>query len=256
MEITVTLVQNDLIWENIQGNLSSIQSKLNHSVSYTDLIILPEMFTTGFSMRPAPLAEKMDGLSMQWMHKMATGFDAVLCGSLIIEEQGNFYNRLIWMPPDGNYLYYDKRHLFSLAEEDKVFTSGNKKEVFHWRGWKICPQICYDLRFPAWIRNQEGYDIFLIVANWPDKRMNAWNTLLRARAIENQAFTIGVNRIGIDGNGYHYTGGSSVIDPMGEPVTEIPDGETISTVTLKHSVLNQIREKLPFLNDRDHYEFQ
>lgn len=246
----ITIVQSDLLWEDIQGNLKMFDNKLK-SVENTDLIILPEMFTTGFSMNAVLLAETMWGPSMLWMKKIATQKKTAITGSLIIKEGDQFFNRLIWIFPDGKFTYYDKKHLFTMAKEDNTFSSGRSKTVINYLGWKICPFICYDLRFPVWSRNKDDYDIALYVANWPDKRSYHWKSLLIARAIENQCYILAVNRVGNDGNGLFYSGYSSVIDPSGEIMYQKENSEDIKTLTIEKEHLNSIREKLPFLKDRD-----
>ena len=222
--LRITTIQSILHWKNIEANLTMFGEKLDGLTGQTDLVILPEMFTTGFSMEPADVAEKMDGRSMLWMREKAKEINAVVTGSLILEEHGNFYNRVIWMRSDGTYEQYDKRHLFSLAGEHEIFTAGNKRLVTEWKGWKVCPLVCYDLRFPAWSRNSEDYDLLIYMANWPEKRSHHWHSLLMARAIENQCFTIGVNRIGSDEMGLSYLGGTSVIDYSGQLILPNFDG--------------------------------
>ena len=246
----ITLIQSELYWEDIAANLAMFDVKLANIAS-TDLIVLPEMFTTGFSMNAAALAEAMDGSAVQWMRKQAAAKNAAITGSLIIQEDGKYYNRLIWMLPDGNYQYYDKRHLFSMAKEEETFTAGDKKLIIEYMGWKICPFICYDLRFPVWNRNQEDYDIAIYVANWPDRRSYHWRSLLVARAIENQCYVIAVNRVGTDGKDFYYSGHSSVIDAAGEILYQQQDLEGIKSMSIDRASLLEIRNRLPFLKDRD-----
>jgi omega-amidase len=214
------------------------------------------MFTTGFSMNPSQLAEKMDGESVEWMRKMATQYRLILTGSLIIEEEGHYFNRLIWMLPTGVLGYYDKRHLFAFAGEDQHYTAGDKRLITAVNGWRFNLQVCYDLRFPVWARQQiingePEYDVLVYVANWPERRRQAWTTLLQARAIENQCYVIGVNRIGEDGNGIYHSGDSMVIDPLGEILFAQKDQETIHTLTLNKERLTEVRQSLPFLKDGD-----
>lgn len=251
MNLTVTLVQPNLVWEQPEGNRELISRMLDGNQEATDLILFPEMFTTGFTMNAVAMAEPLDGPSMQWMAELAVGRKSVVCGSLIISEAGKYFNRLVWMRPDGNYTCYDKRHLFSMAGEDKVFTAGKSRIVLELNGWAILPQICYDLRFPVWARNQDDYDVYLNISSWPKIRNRAWKTLIPARAIENQAYAIGVNRFGTDGNSIEHTGDSVVIDPLGEVVTEISGGAGLQTVSLNHDYLQELRHKLPFQADRD-----
>lgn len=251
MECKVTLVQAPLVWEDAKANRLAFEERLLHLQEMTDIIVLPEMFTTGFTMNAEPLAEPMEGPTLAWMQKIAAQKEAIVTGSMIIQEKGHYYNRLLWVEHDGRYQYYDKRHLFTLANEQDHYSPGKDQPVFQWKEWRIFPQICYDLRFPVWARNTMNYDIYLNVANWPQKRAYAWQTLLRARAIENQCFVVAVNRVGNDGKGHYHQGDSVVLDPLGKPVVNLEDRETIKTVTLRHKDLAAIREKLPFLNDRD-----
>lgn len=255
-ELRVTLIQSNIHWENIPGNLSMFEGKIR-SIHDTDLIVLPEMFSTGFTMNAERLAEEMDGRTLQWMGTLSREVNATICGSIIIRAEGAFYNRFIWMRPDGTFEYYDKRHLFSLAKEHETFTAGTRKLLIRHGEWTICPQICYDLRFPVWSRNAEGYDVLLNVASWPEKRGLAWRTLLRARAIENQCYVVGLSRVGDDGEGVLQSGSSAVIDPMGEVVWEgSPVDEAIQTVTLSSQSIYETRRKLPFLKDRDLFELK
>lgn len=251
-DLTISLIQTSLVWEDRKANLSRLE-ELVRSLQATDLVILPEMFTTGFTMQPQGLAEPPDGPSFQWMKGLAADKQAVITGSFIIEEDGNYFNRLFWVTPDGSAETYNKRHLFTLAGEEKVYTPGTKRLVTVWKGWRIMPLVCYDLRFPVWSRNKDEYDLLLYVANWPERRVSAWSRLLVARAIENQAYVAGVNRIGEDGNGIYHSGHSALIDPMGEVLWEVSHGEACHTITIKADTLLQVREKLPFLNDRDSF---
>ncbi len=215
--LKITVFQAYLFWENIDKNLQNLSLRLSGGVrEKTDLIVLPEMFNTGFTMKTEELAEEMDGKTMQWLTNIASNYNCVVTGSLMIKENGNCYNRMIWMLPNGNYQFYDKHHLFGLGDEDKSFNSGNKQIIVELKGWKIRLAICYDLRFPVWLRNKnEEYDILLIVASWPDKRSSHWRTLIHARAIENQSYVIAVNRVGHDGNQIYHSGHSMCIDPYG-----------------------------------------
>lgn len=255
-DLRITLVQTSLYWEQKRKNLSHFGALLKGiKKGDTDLIVLPEMFNTGFSMMAGSLAEDMYGSTIRWMRKLAGSKDCTVTGSLIIRSGNRYYNRLIWMQPDGIYKHYDKKHLFSLANEGHVFTSGRKKLLVKLKGWTVCPQICYDLRFPVWNRNAEGYDLLIFVANWPKKRSFAWKQLLIARAIENQAFVAGVNRIGDDGNGIAYSGDSVVLDPEGKRVSKSPVSEEfVETIALQMDSLQKFREKLPFLKDADAFE--
>lgn len=250
--INVTLIQSDIIWEDRISNLKKYQEKINQ-IKSTDLIILPEMFTSGFSMNPKDISEKMDGETIQWMKDNASKINSAICGSIIIEEDNKYFNRFIWVNPDGSINHYDKRHLFSFAGENENYTPGNDKIIIEYKGWKICPLICYDLRFPVWSRNLEDYDLLIYVANWPDKRKTAWKSLLVARAIENQCYVIGVNRVGRDSKNY-YSGDSSLINALGETLYINSHIEEIHTTTITKYELNKVRTQLPFLNDRDNFK--
>lgn len=258
--LTISLIQTDLFWENKQANLEMFSEKIATIKDNPEVIVLPEMFSTGFSMQPAGLAETMDGPALQWMADVASKKKAIITGSIIIIENGKYFNRLIWMLPSGDYGYYDKRHLFSYAGEHEKYTAGNKKLIGNVKGWKINLQVCYDLRFPVWTRQpaqpELQYDIYINVANWPQKRSHAWKTLLTARAIENQCFVIGVNRVGTDGNGHPYRGESMVIDPLGKVLWEKENVETIYTHKFEKEPLEEIRSHFPFLKDADDYLIQ
>jgi omega-amidase len=259
-----SLIQTNLHWENKSKNIQMLTEKLNALTACGHIIVLPEMFTTGFSMQASLLAESMNGETIQWLQNTAKEKKSIITGSIIIEEENNhaisYYNRLIWMQPDGKLGYYDKRHLFSMADEDKHYMQGEKRILFSVGGWKILPLICYDLRFPVWSRQQPSekgkpeYDVLLYIANWPEKRIYAWRSLLVARAIENQCYVVAVNRVGADGNNIPHNGNSMVIDPMGEVIFESMDEEIIKTITLSRSHLEQCRQKFPFLKDGDDYQ--
>jgi predicted amidohydrolase len=260
--LTITLIQTNLFWENKKANLDMLQQKIESIKEKTEIVILPEMFTTGFSMNPQSLAEKMDGETVQWMKKVAAEKKIILTGSVIIEDpsansqDGKYFNRLIWMLPTGEFGVYDKRHLFAFADEHDHYSAGNKKLIASVKGWKINLQICYDLRFPVWARQAPGdlenkYDLLINVANWPEKRSIAWNTLLRARAIENQCFVAGLNRVGEDGNGIFYEGESAIIDPLGEIIYQKKSDEDIFTYTLQKEKVTETRDKFPFWKDAD-----
>lgn len=252
--LKVTLIQTDLYWEDPVRNRAMFAKKIDALQGETDIIVLPEMFTTGFSMNAVNLAEAMNGPTLIWMQEQSLKTNAVIAGSLIVKENGRFYNRLLWVEGLGTLHYYDKRHTFTLAGEDKVYTAGRHKIVIDYKGWRICPLICYDLRFPVWSRNTENYDLLMYFANWPEKRISAWDTLLKARAIENMSFSIGVNRIGTDGNGHKYIGHSSVYDALGVPMSNVAEEQDIAqTITLHKKELQDHRDHLQFLNDRDDF---
>ena len=254
-DLKIVLIQIDLVWENPKQNKNNIDKKIDAISEKIDLIILPEMFTTGFTMNPYDFAETMDGEVILWLKSVAKTKNTAITGSLIIKENGKYYNRLVFVFPSGEIQIYDKRHTFTFAGEDKVFTAGNNRLIIDYKGWKICPLICYDLRFPVWARNVENYDVLLYVANWPKPRINAWNTLLKARAIENMCYCFGVNRVGVDSRGNTYTGNSSVYDSLGEKISTIkPDIEAIEIVVLNKDLLIKNRREFQFLNDRDDFK--
>lgn len=253
MDLTLTFIQPDIIWEDTAANREAYSQMLADVTPETQLVILPEMCTTGFTMNAEKVAEEMGGPSMTWMMEQAKRLDAVVCGSLVIREGENFFNRLIWMRPDETYSQYDKRHMFTLAGEEKVYTPGKERLITSIGNWWICPQVCYDLRFPVWSRNVEDYHLYINVANWPERRNHPWKSLLKARAIENQVYAVGVNRVGDDGAEIYYSGASSVIDPVGEVLYEISDEPAVKTITLSWDDLQKSREKFPFLQDRDRF---
>lgn len=252
--LNISIIQPDIVWEDKAANLQQYEGMIAGIEEKREIVVLPEMFSTGFSMSPETLAEPMDGLTVQWMKDIARKYKCILTGSLIIEEQGNYYNRLLWVQPDGQVGKYDKRHLFGYADEDKHYTPGNKRLITSVKGFRICPMVCYDLRFPVWARNlNKEYDVLIYVANWPEKRSIAWRTLLRARAIENMSYVIGVNRVGVDGKGHQYIGESSVFGPLGEEIYQQKDRPAVHTVTLQKEVIEETREHLPFLEDADRF---
>ncbi|MDC8002174.1 amidohydrolase [Aequorivita todarodis] len=252
-DLKITLVQSELIWENASANRELFSKKFQTFEGETDLIVLPEMFTTGFSMNAKKLAEPNDGDSLNWMISEARKHNCAITGSVIISENDKFYNRLFFVLPDGTYEKYDKKHTFTLAKENETYTAGKERLIVNYKGWKICPLICYDLRFPVWSRNTEDYDVLIYVANWPKVRTVAWDTLLRARAIENMSYCVGVNRVGFDGNDHEYVGHSAVYDVLGKQVSPSAFDEFIETVTLSKEHIESNRKHLQFLNDRDKF---
>jgi predicted amidohydrolase len=253
-DLRITLVQTALHWENATENRKHFDALLSEvKPGSTDLIVLPEMFSTGFSMQPDVLAETMDGPTVLWMLQKAAALNAVITGSIIIHEHGHYYNRLVWMRPDGTYATYDKRHLFSLAGEEKHYSAGKERLIVDLKGWGVCPLVCYDLRFPVWSRNRKDYDLLLYVANWPERRSYAWKQLLIARAIENQSYVAGVNRIGTDGNQTAHSGDSALIDPLGEVLFTKAHEPFTETFTLSHTHLTEVRDKFRFLDDGDDF---
>ncbi len=262
--ISVTLVQPNVHWEDRDANLSHL-IELLEGVGPTDLIVLPEMFPTGFSMKPESLAEPVNGISTQWMRKIASQNNCYVTGSIITEEDKKYFNRLTWMAPDGTFTTYDKRHLFSFAQEHEHYTGGSERIIVDLYGWHVCPLICYDLRFPVWARNQSmngdmtdsAFDIQIFVANWPEARRRPWSTLLEARAHENQCYVIGVNRVGEDGNGIPHSGDSAVFSPKGELLSTIPASEeSVSQVELNYQHLSEFREKFTAWKDKDRFDLR
>jgi predicted amidohydrolase len=312
--LTITTIQSDLHWEDKDANLRMFDEKIRNMQQKTEIVVLPEMFSTGFSMQPEKLAETMDGPTVTWMKKLAAEKRIVLTGSIIIEEEGQYFNRLVWMLPNGQYGVYNKRHLFAYANEDQHYAPGNKRLIASVKGWKINLLVCYDLRFPVWSRQQQSvvseqagesmassdethpsavnnpitslgagsaqhldifptpdktpgddpsptflktqepeYDVLMYVANWPERRNHAWKTLLQARAIENQCYVVGANRVGNDGNEIYYSGDSMIVDPMGAVLYTKAHEEDIFTITLKKQELEDVRNKLPFLKDADYF---
>jgi len=297
--LSITLIQPDLYWEDKAANLEHFETLIGGIKERTQLVVLPEMFSTGFSMRPADLAENMDGPTVAWMKKMAAQKKIILTGSLIIEEEGHYYNRLIWMLPNGQYGTYDKRHRFAYAGEDEQYTPGHRRLIASVNGWKVNLLVCYDLRFPVWSRQQiqelpvpqqspvppppassdpttssstlatipsptpqsappiaPEYDLLVYVANWPERRSHAWKTLLQARAIENQVYVVGVNRVGNDGNNIYHSGDSMVIDPLGEVLYHAHKEESVFTCTLQREKLEEVRTRLPFWKDADQFNIE
>ena len=265
----ITLLQPDLYWQDPVANRAMLEEYIFALPESTDLIVLPEMFTTGFTMEARAVAEPMNLTTFRWMKQMAAQTGAVVTGSYVVQERDgryaasptgwNFFNRLVWMQPDGQFDIYDKRHLFRMAGEDAVYTAGTHRIIKEWKGWRICPLICYDLRFPVWSRNAReqsnefAYDLLLYVANWPAARRNAWNVLLQARAIENLSYVVGVNRVGKDGNGHPYSGDSAVIDFKGDVLFRLAETEIVHQQTLSLDELQAFRAKFPANLDADRF---
>ena len=262
-KLIITTVQTDLHWENKVANLEMLSSKIMGIKEKTNIVILPEMFSTGFTMQPELMAEKMDGETIAWMRNIAREKGIILAGSLSIEEEGEYYNRFVWMLPNGQHGTYDKRHCFSSGGENEHYAPGNKRTIASVGGWRINLQICYDLRFPVWARQQPfadpekdpypEYDLMINVANWPERRSHHWKTLLQARAIENQCFVVGVNRVGTDGSGLYHSGDSMVIDPLGQILYHQSKEEDIHTTILDKAQLEEVHTRLPFWKDGDHF---
>ncbi|WP_266363119.1 amidohydrolase [Tellurirhabdus rosea] len=262
--MNVTLLQPNLHWENPTANRAALEEQIFALPQATDLIVLPEMFTTGFTMNAAAVAEPMNLTTFRWLKQMAAHTNAAVTGSYVVKEADRFYNRLVWMEPDGTFDTYDKRHLFRMAGEEQTYTAGTKRLIRHWRGWNICPLICYDLRFPVWSMaaghahpgfssnaEEPAYDLLLYVANWPAPRRHAWNTLLQARAIENLSYVVGVNRVGEDGNGNPYSGDSAVVDFKGEVLFRADENEAVYQTELSLDDLRAFRERFPAYRDAD-----
>ncbi len=262
--LTISFIQSDLHWHNPKDNFVEFEDKINALQNSSNLIILPEMFTTGFTMEPEKVADTPEGETLQWMKKMALKSNAVITGSSVIKDKGNYYNRLYWVTPQGTFEQYDKRHLFRMANENQHYAEGITRLVASIDQWKICPLICYDLRFPVWSRNVKWgnnferthqYDVLIYVASWPEKRSYAWKNLLIARAIENQCYVLGVNRIGVDGNNISYTGDSVVLNYLGEVISSTPSSIACTeTVTLNLTALQNFRKNFPAIHDADAYE--
>lgn len=251
--LSITLLQTELDWHAPESNRARFEQLISASSKTSDLIILPEMFTTGFTMEAQNNAEIMGGETVAWMANVAAREQVTLCGSVIIKDGRHFYNRLIWMPPNGQPASYDKRHLFRMADEHHHYTAGQQRTLVQLGEWRICPLICYDLRFPVWSRGQNEFDLLIYVANWPAARRSAWQVLLPARAVENQCYVAGVNRIGEDGNGVAYAGDSLVADYLGNLVTDCGDRSKSTTVSLDLDALDRYREKFPAFLDGDQF---
>ncbi|MCX2745910.1 amidohydrolase [Mangrovivirga sp. M17] len=258
-DLRITVIQSKLYWHQPDANRAMFEEKVWQIKNGTDIIILPEMFTTGFSMEAIHLAETLNGPTHKWMKQIASQTKACITGSIICKDGADIFNRLLWVYPDGKTEYYDKRHLFSMAKENTRFSAGNQRLIVEYKGWKICPMICYDLRFPVWSRNVKNqnelvYDLLIYVANWPQVRVNAWESLLKARAIENLSYCIGVNRVGDDGNNVPYSGSSMVLDPKGETTWYNDGEEMIHEATLSGNDLLKFRDKFPTHLDADNFE--
>ena len=255
MELNVSVIQTDLVWENPEANKRNFEMYFEQLSFKTDVVVLPEMFTTGFSMNPKNISETMEGETINWLKFQSKKHDFAICGSLPIQEGDGYFNRFVFVTPDRDIVSYDKRHLFTLAGEHNNYTTGKQNVMVHYKGWKIRPLICYDLRFPVWSRNTDDYDILLYVANWPNQRVLAWDTLLRARAIENMSYVIGVNRVGEDPNSNQYSGHSACYDFLGDEIatTKAYSNDSFS-VSLNKEKLTRCRKQLNFLSDKDNFK--
>lgn len=263
-KLHITCIQSALHWEDKKANLAMFAQKIRAIENYTEIVVLPEMFSTGFSMQPEKFAETMDGPTVSWMRDLAAERRVIITGSLIIRDGEQFFNRLIWMLPNGDFGIYDKRHLFGYAGENSHYSAGGRRLIASVKGWKINLQVCYDLRFPVWARQSQSpllprnpdtpeYDVLLYVANWPERRNHAWKTLLQARAIENQCYVIGVNRVGNDGNNIYHSGDSMIVDPLGTVLVSSAHEEDALSGVLDMDHLNEIRGRFPFLRDADSF---
>ena len=256
-ELNIVAIQAKLTWENPAVNLLFFEQKIAQLDSDTDLIVLPEMFSTGFTMQPTSIAQTMKGSVVLWMIATARVNNVAIIGSIVVQENHQYFNRAIFVHPNGLIDTYDKRHLFSLAGEDILYTPGSTRLIVHFKGWRICPLICYDLRFPVWSRNTNNYDLLLFMANWPIARIDAWDTLLKARAIENMSYCIGVNRIGEDANGYLYNGHTTAYDFLGKEIARTTEGkEDLLQCVISKTLQEETRKKLSFLNDKDSFKIQ
>ncbi|MEY2920820.1 MAG: hypothetical protein RL261_2125 [Pseudomonadota bacterium] len=254
--LRVTMIQSDLAWQDPATNRRNLAAHFRGLAGHTDLIVLPEMFTTGFSMEAGTLAETMTGATVAWLREESAAVGCAITGSLIVEEGGRHYNRLVWATPDGGFAHYDKRHLFRMAQEDQHYAAGDQRLVVTLKGWRVCPMVCYDLRFPVWSRNRGDYDVLLYVANWPSRRRTAWSALLRARAIENVSYVVGVNRVGKDGNGTSYVGDSVALDFLGQVLGGERGGDFVETVVLDRESLATFRRDFPVHLDADDFELR
>ena len=254
--LKIALIQSSLSWEDKRANLSMFSQKISEVEPGQDIMVLPEMFSTGFSMKPELFAEPIDGQSVAWLREQAENANCVITGSIIIKEEDLYYNRLIWMRPDGSFEHYDKRHLFRYAKEHDHYVAGKERKIVKLNDWRINLNVCYDLRFPVWSRNRNDYDVLLNVANWPAKRSHPWKTLLRARAIENMCYVIGLNRVGDDGNGFFHSGDSAVIHPDGTAIEACSIREKTIHTTLSKEELISFRERFQFYKDADEFEIK
>lgn len=256
-DLKIAIIQSNIVWHKAVENRHHFTELINQINEEVDLVVLPEMFSTGFTMNPKEVAEQMNGNTVKWIQETASKKGCAICGSVVIEDDNKFYNRFIFAYPSGEIKYYNKRHLFSLAGEEKVYSKGEEKVIIEYKGWKICPQVCYDLRFPVFVRNVEDYDVLVYVANWPKPRIFAWDSLLKARSIENMCYTVGVNRVGEDENGYEFIGHSAVYDCLGNHISKLEnEDEFVEVVTLQKKHISTVRNKLNFLNDKDEFKLQ
>ncbi len=255
-ETTVWLVQPELAWENVETNLQLLEGMVHqagNTQSEADLILLPETFSTGFTMESGKFAEEENGKTLSWMKRLASEIGAVVSGSVITRDGNHIYNRLHWVTPEGQHEYYDKRHLFRMGRENHHFSAGKERKIFHLGPFRFCPQICYDLPYPVFARNRNHHDVLFYVANWPATRHEVWETILSARAIENQSYVLGINRVGVDGVGVDHAGGSCVIDPYGKQILQMGRSQGVESITLSLDLVRSFREKFPAWKDADDF---
>lgn len=253
----IALYQSNLVWEKPKANMDMMDHWFQKVSKPTDIVFLPEMFSTGFSMNIVELSETMEGETMQWMKRCSFENQFAICGSLIIQEKEEYFNRLVFVEPSGDVHFYNKRHLFTMGGEEIHFQKGNERLIVHYKGWRICPLICYDLRFPVWSRNRDEYDLLVYLANWPGKRDEVWNILLKARAIENQCYVAGVNRVGVDGKKIHYRGNSQILNAKGNRITEANEGkEGIVNIDISLAELVKFRTAFPVSKDADSFNLE
>lgn len=252
--LSIALLEYDIFWENRTLNFEHISNLVKDKNA--DIFILPEMFSTGFTMNPEKNAEPVFGESFQFLQKLSIEKNAVFCGSVPTKVHGNYFNRLYWVEPNETFVIYDKRHLFTLVGEEKHYTAGKERKVIDYKGWRIMPQVCYDLRFPVWARNDLDYDVIFYIANWPERRINAWLSLLQARAIENMAYCIGVNRTGYDNNEIYHSGDSKVFDAMGQALENLSENKEVQMYELNKNDVERARRKFKFLKDQDEFDIQ
>lgn len=254
-DIKIAIIQTSLFWEDVDKNLEIFTKKISNIKNKADLVVLPEMFSTGFSMNSKKLAEEINGKTVNWLIKTSVINNISIIGSLIIKEKNNYFNKLFFVNPDGSYKTYNKRHLFRMANENNYYSQGKEDLIVHFNGWRIKPLICYDLRFPVWSRNNNDYDILVYIANWPERRAYAWKTLLRARAIENQSYVVGVNRIGEDQNNVIYSGDSAILNPFGDEISDIkPHENKTQIIKISYKKLFEFRESFPVNLDADSFK--
>ncbi|MDZ4666464.1 MAG: amidohydrolase [bacterium] len=256
IDLKIALVQQEIAWENLPANLEYYAQIIHQIPTQTDIIVLPEMFSTGFSMKPEKFEEESLQTAMEYMKSWSASCGTVVCGSVMVKENNQYFNRFCWFEPNGNSAFYNKAHLFRMGEEQLHYSKGKDQVIINYKGWKIAPFICYDLRFPVWIRRTKkyDYDLLIFVANWPERRSEHWKVLTLARAIENQSYLVAVNRIGFDGNGVNHSGNSRAINPLGQIILDAKDAVSVNIVNINYDELMQYRESFPVGLDTDNFE--